>query len=57
MKAVDKSPNIFSSSVQHIWNPSVDGHLIARHPYVSIRNGLYAKVCVPIFFHTPTVEI
>ena len=44
-----------------MWRPSVDGHFIARNPYVSIRNGLHAKVC-PHFFcftlYTPTaVEI
>ena len=50
MTAVDKSPNVFSSTVQHIWSPSVDGHFIARDPYVSIRNGLYAKVCLQFYF-------
>ena len=50
MTAIDKSPNIFSSTTQHKWHPSVDGHFIARSPYVSIRNGLYAKVCPQFYF-------
>jgi len=44
MTAINKSPNVFSSTTQHIWHPSVDGQLIARNPYISIRNGLYANV-------------
>lgn len=52
MTAVNKSPNIFSSTIQDIWRPSVDGHFIARNPYVSIRNGLYAKVCWQFFGFT-----
>ena len=55
MTAINKSPTIFSSTIEHIWRPSVDGHFIARHPYVSIQNGLYAKVCLHFFlfsFHT-----
>jgi hypothetical protein len=60
MAAINKSPNIFSSTIIHIWRPSVDGHIIARSPYVSIRNDLYAKVCPQYYFiylPTPTVEI
>ena len=62
MTAINKSPNIFSSTVQHMWRPSVDGHFITRHPYLSIRNGLYAKVCPQFYlfllsFHTPTLKI
>ena len=61
MTAINKSPNVFSSTVQHTWHPSVDGHFIARNPYVSIRNGQYAKVCAQFLFlfsfHTSTVEI
>ena len=45
MTAINKSPNIFSPTIQLIWRPSVDGHFITRNPYVSIRNGQYAKVC------------
>ena len=33
-----------------MWYPSVDGHFIARNPYVSIRNGLFAKVSLQIYF-------
>ncbi|KAF8815491.1 carotenoid ester lipase precursor [Phlegmacium glaucopus] len=44
MTAVNKSPTDFSFSTRLRWQPSVDGHLIVRNPYVSILKGLYAKV-------------
>jgi hypothetical protein len=53
MTAINKSPTIFSSSIQHLWRPSVDGNFIARHPYVSVRNGQFTKVFT---LHTPTVR-
>ena len=50
MTAINKSPNVFSASVQHMWHPSVDGNVITRHPYESIRKGLHAKVCPQLFY-------
>ena len=43
--AVNKSPSIFGFTTRPIWQPSVDGHVIVRNPYISIQQGLYAKVC------------
>jgi hypothetical protein len=50
MTAINKSPNVFSSTIQHIWHPSVDGSLISRNPYESVRNGQIAKVCPKILY-------
>jgi len=45
MTAINKSPNIFSFSGARLgWQPSVDGHFIARDPHVSVGKGLFAKV-------------
>jgi hypothetical protein len=60
MTAINKSPNVFSSTIQHIWHPSVDGSLISRNPYESVRNGQIAKVCPQFYifvsFRATTVE-
>ena len=52
MTAIDKSPNIFSTSVQHTWHPTVDGDFITRQPYESIRKGLHAKVSPQFIFRS-----
>ena len=51
MTAVNTFPNLFSyTSVILGWQPSVDGDFIVRDPQLSIQQGLYAKVCLQVFF-------
>ncbi|KAF8896776.1 carotenoid ester lipase precursor [Gymnopilus junonius] len=43
--AINLSSNIFSfSSINIVWNPSVDGIVFQRNPQRSVQEGLYAKV-------------
>ena len=53
MTAVNKSPNFLSFNSQSRWQASVDGHLIARNPLVSVQKGLFAKV---LSVHMPEIQ-
>ncbi|KAF9530016.1 sterol esterase [Crepidotus variabilis] len=45
LAAINQTPNIFSyNSVNPVWTPMVDGRLISRDPWVSLKQGKYAKV-------------
>lgn len=43
--AVNESPDVLElESLNFVWQPRIDGSFLARNPYQSIEQGLYAKV-------------